>query len=167
VTERWFQIRATLREAQVLRLIWIRDTLGEVLTAQEVPKAMTQRKPSLISGYAAAAMIFLGLISLPVLRWQWLNAQAAIAANARALPEPELAPEAIDDSLAGVMDQGEDGEGFGGQLAEADSTRVAEGPRSGPDGTLMPKQTPHSRVGSDPEHGGSVPVDAREPKPIY
>ena len=116
---------------------------------------------------ASAAAISVALIGLPALRRQWVEAQSTIVANSAPLADPVVPTLPLDESSPEVEDKNDDGEVTTSHLVEADPVRAGEAPRSGTDGTLAPKQSPHSRFGYDLEHGTSTPLDVRESKPVY
>jgi hypothetical protein len=124
-------------------------------------------KPGRGLTWSTAATIIVTLIGLSVARWRWVEAHTRIIANLAPLADPIVVPPPLDESLARMDEADDDSEVLAGYLAEADSTRTGEGPRNGPDGTLIPKQTPYVRFGPDAEHGTGTPLDTRESKPIY
>jgi hypothetical protein len=167
LTDRWVRARAILHEEQALRMAWMRDTLGEALAGRKEQDSKSRRRTGLVLGYSVVAAVFVALIGLPVLRRQWVDAQSTIVANGAPLADPVVPPQPIDESPPGVENLDDDGEFPASYLVEADPVRAAETPRSGPDGTLAPKQAPHVRFGYDLEHGTPMPLDTRESKPVY
>jgi len=167
LANQWGRTGAMLREGQALRLAWMRDTLGEALAGRKEQDSESRRRPGLVLGYSAAAAISVALIGLPVMRRQWVQSQSTIVANSAPLADQVVPTLPLDEPSPEVEDKNGDGEVTTSHLVEADPVRAGEAPRSGTDGTLAPKQSPHSRFGYDLEHGTPIPLDTRESKPVY
>jgi hypothetical protein len=145
----------------------MRNTLSEVVISRQVQVSETRQKFRLVTAYIAAVVMVVALLGLPLLRRQWIEAQSAIACNVVPLPGLDVHTQLAADASAQAEDSDDDTNNPTGQLADADLPRLGEAGRLGPDGTLVPRHIPHTRVGADTEQGMPLPIETRESKPVY
>jgi hypothetical protein len=155
---------------RALRQAWTRDSLREALRGRQQRGSESKRMPGLVLGISLAASLLVMIIEVPALRRQWADAQARIVANAAPLADPDVSPLASEEESLATSDPDEFLDEGANPLVQTEPVRTSETPVAGLDGTSAPKPSPASpprRFGYDLEHGTPMPLDAREPKPVY
>lgn len=187
VTDRGLRALTDLDGERPLRLVWMRDSLGEVLEGAGLGRrgararngpgeppgrgqeaaAQSGWRPARVTGAAVAAAVLVLLIGLPAVRRQHSDAQSIIRDNAEPLAGLVMPPVPAPEETPAPPDLADDRGIPARELAQAEPIPVPQAPASGHEGSPPSKTATPSRLNFDLEHGTPMPPDARDAKPVY